>query len=75
MFCFSKLNVNITHHVVSQVVTNVQAFYLSIFVQLLKQVFIEILKVGLDFAGVNGLALRIDARGDHIGALVHVGED
>lgn len=29
----------------------------------------------LDFAGVKGLALGIDAGSDHIGALVHVGEE
>ena len=29
----------------------------------------------LDLLGVEGLALRVDAGGDHVGALVHVGEE
>lgn len=31
--------------------------------------------MGLDLLGIDGLALGVDARGDHIGALVHVGEE
>jgi hypothetical protein len=33
------------------------------------------LEVGLDGAGVDGLALCVDTRGDHVGTLVHVGEE
>lgn len=29
----------------------------------------------LHFAGIDGLATGVDAGGDHIGALVHVGEE
>ena len=31
--------------------------------------------MGLDGAGVDGLALCVDTRGDHVGTLVHVGEE
>lgn len=30
--------------------------------------------MGLDLLGVEGLALRVNTRGDHIGALVHIGQ-
>lgn len=33
------------------------------------------LEVVLDFGGIEGLALRIDAGSDHIGALIHIGEE
>ena len=29
----------------------------------------------LDAAGVDGVAVEVDAGGDHVGALVHVGEE
>ena len=31
--------------------------------------------MGLDLLGIDGLALRVDAGSDHIGALIHVGEE
>lgn len=59
---------------VSQIVTNVQALDLAVLAKLLKQILIKILEVVLDFAGIKGLALRVNAGSDHVGALVHVGE-
>ena len=38
-----KLDVDITNHVVSQIITYVQALDITIFAQLLKQIFVEIL--------------------------------
>lgn len=35
----------------------------------------ENLEMGLDLLGIDRLALRVDAGGDHVGALVHVGEE
>lgn len=31
--------------------------------------------MGLDLLGIDGLTLGVDAGGDHVGALVHVGEE
>lgn len=60
----TKLNINITNHVISQIVTNIQALNLSILVQFFKQVFIKILKMFLDFARINRIALSINTRGN-----------
>lgn len=76
MFFLPELNVHITNHVVSQIVTDIQALDLSVLAQLLEQILIKILEVVLDLAGVEGLALGVDAGvGEHIGALVHVGDE
>ena len=76
MLLLPELNIHIPNHVVSQIVTDIQALDLPILAQLLKQILIEILEVVLDLARVEGLALRVDAGvGEHIGALVHVGEE
>lgn len=72
MIFLSELDINITNHVVSQVVANVKVFNLSILAKLFKQIFIEVLEVALDLAGVKGLALRVNTGGDHIRALVHI---
>lgn len=40
-----KLDVDITNHVVSQIITYVQALDVTIFAQLLKQIFVEILSI------------------------------
>lgn len=62
---------------VSEIITDIQALNISVFAELLKKILIEIFKVILDLAGVEGLRLRggIDAGSEHIGALVHVGEE
>lgn len=70
LFFLSKLNIDIAHHVVSKVIADIKALHLSILVQLFKQIFIKILEMLLDFAGVDGLALGVDAGGDHVGAQV-----
>lgn len=71
---FPILNIDIAHHVVSQVVTYIQRLNFSIFAELLKQIFVEILKMFLNFARINRISLSIDARSDHIRTLIHVGE-
>lgn len=76
MLFLPELNINITNHVISQIVTNIQAFNLSIFAQLLKKILIKILEVLLDLAGVHRLALRVKSGGDSVvKALVHVREE
>lgn len=75
MFFFSKLNIHVTDHVIGQIVTDVQALNLAVLAQFLEQILVKILEVILDLAGVKGLALRVNAGSDHVGALVHVGEE
>lgn len=72
MLLLSKLNIHITNHVVSQIVTDVQALDFTVLAELLKQILVKILEVVLDLAGVERLALRVDAGSDHVRALVHV---
>lgn len=81
MLFLPELHVYITDHVISQIVTNVQAFNFSILAELLKKIFIEILVVLLDPARINvlggelGVGAHARGRSDHVGALVHVGEE
>lgn len=74
MLFLSKLDINIANHMISQVVANIQAFDLPVFVQLLKKVFIKVLEVFLHLFGIDGLSLRVDAGSNHVGALIHVRE-
>lgn len=67
-----KLNVNIADHVVGEIITDVEALDLTELSEFLVNVFVEILEVFLNLAGIYGLTLSIDTRGDHVGALVHV---
>lgn len=59
---------------VGQIVTDVQALDFAVLAELLEQILVKVLEVVLDLAGVEGLALGVDARSDHVGALVHVRE-
>lgn len=68
----SKLNIHVTNHVVGQIVTDVQALDFAVLAELLEQILVKVLEVVLDLAGVEGLALGVDARSHHVGALVHV---
>lgn len=70
-----ELDINITDHVVSEVIADVEALDLAELAELLEDVLVEVLKVLLDLAGVDRLSLWVDARGDHVGTLVHVGEE
>lgn len=60
---------------ISEVITNIEAFNITILRQLFKQILIEFFKVVLDPARVDGLAVDVDAGSDHVRALVHVGEE
>lgn len=75
MLFLPKLYIHISDHVISYVVTDIQILNISVLAQLLKQILIEILKVVLDLAGVEILGLGVDAGSEHVGALVHVGEE
>ena len=60
---------------VGEVVADVEALDFAEFAELLVDVLVEILEMLLDLIGVDRLALGVDAGGDHVGALVHVGEE
>lgn len=69
-----ELNINVAEdHVICEVMADVEALDLSKLVEFFENVLVEILEVVLDFAGVDGVALGVDAWGDHVGAVVHVG--
>ena len=70
---FPKLNVDISNHVVGEIIADIKALDLTELAKFLVNVFVEIFKVFLNLSGIYGLALSINARGDHVGALVHVG--
>ena len=74
MVFFLELNVHVADHVVGEVVANVEALDLAELAELLEDVLVEILEVLLDLARVDGLALGVHARRDHVGSLVHVGQ-
>lgn len=59
---------------VGEIIADVEALDLTKFSEFFENVFVEVLEVFLDLSGVDGLALGIDARGDHIGALIHIGK-
>lgn len=69
-----KLDIDITDHMVREIVANVEALDLAELVKFFEDVLVEILEVFLDLAGVDGLTLGIHAWGDHVGPLVHVGQ-
>lgn len=70
-----ELDVDISDHVVGEVVADVEALDFAEFAELLEDVLVEILEMLLDLGGVDRLALGVDAGSDHVGALVHVGQE
>lgn len=74
LFFFLELDVDVPHHVIGKVVTHIEALDLPELVELLEYVLVEVLEMLLDLPGVDGLPLGVHAGGDHIGPLVHVGE-
>lgn len=67
-------DIHVADEVVSEVVADVQVLHLAVLAELVEDVLIEVLEVTLDLAGFDGVALRVEARGDHVRALVHVAE-
>lgn len=67
-----ELNIHVSNHVVSKVVTDVEALDLTELAELLEDVLVEVLEVLLDLVGVDRLALGVHSGGDHVRALVHV---
>lgn len=74
MLLFSELNIHIPHHVVGEVVADIEAFDFAVLRELFEEVFIELLEVVLNLARVDGLSVGVDARCYHVGPLVHVRE-
>lgn len=62
------------YHVVGEVVTDIEAFDVTILGEFIEEVFIEFFEVVLNLARVDGVPLWVHAGGDHVGSLVHVGE-
>lgn len=69
-----ELDVDVADHVVGKVVADVEALDLAELAEFLENVLVEVLEMLLNLAGINGLALGVDSGGDHVGALVHVGQ-
>lgn len=70
-----KLDINVSDHVIGEIVADVKALDLPKPVKFFKDVFVKFFKVFLDLSRIDRLALSIHTRCDHIGALVHVGEE
>ena len=65
---------------IGEVVADIEALDLAVLAELLEEILVEVLEVVLDLVGVEGLGLGLvrvwgEERGDHVGALVHVGEE
>lgn len=75
MVLLLELDIDVADHMVGEVVADVEALDLAELAKLLEEVLIEVLEMVLNLAGIDGLPLGIDAGGDHVGTLVHVGED
>lgn len=69
-----ELDIYVADHVIGEVVADVEALDLAELGELLEDVLVEVLEMLLDLARVEGLALGVDAGGDHVGPLVHVGQ-
>ena len=62
------------HHVISHVVTDVQALDVAVFAELLEQILIKVLVMLLDLTRVHALvSLATGSR--KVGPLIHVGEE
>lgn len=72
MIFLLELDVNVSDHVVCEVIAHVEALDLAELVELLEDVLVEIFEVFLDLARVDGLALGIHAWSDHVRSLIHV---
>lgn len=60
---------------ISQIITNIQRFNVTEFRKLSEDIFVEIFEVLLDLTRIDWLTVWIDAGGDDVGTLVHVGEE
>lgn len=69
-----ELNIHVSDHVVGEVVTDVKAFDLTELAELLENVLVKLLEVLLELAGFDWLALGVHSGGNHIRAMVHVGQ-
>lgn len=70
----AELDVDIADHVVGEIVADIEALDLAELCELREDVLVEVLEVLLDLARVQRLPLRIHPRRDHVGTLVHVGQ-
>lgn len=68
-----ELDIDVSDHMVGKIIADVEALDLAKLVEFFKDVLVEVLEVLLNLFGVDGLALGVDAGGNHVGTLVHVG--
>ena len=71
----AELDVDVSDHVVSKIIADVEALDVAELRELLEDILVEVFEVLLDLARVERLAVRVDAGGNHVRALVHVGEE
>lgn len=69
-----ELSVDVADHVVSEVVTDVEILDLAKFVQLLKDILVEIFEMFLDLLRIDRLTLSVDPWGYYVRTVVHVRE-
>jgi hypothetical protein len=74
LLLLAELRVHVADHVVGEVVADVQAVDVAVPAELLEDVLVEVVEVGLDARGVDGPPLRVHAGRDHVRALVHVAQ-
>ncbi|RHN75401.1 hypothetical protein MtrunA17_Chr2g0320811 [Medicago truncatula] len=60
---------------ISEIITNIKTFNITILRQFIKQILIKLFKMILNFPWINRLSMNIDTRSNHIRTLVHVGEE
>ena len=80
MVLLFELNIHVPNHVISEIVANIEALNLAVLAELLEEVLVEVLKMVLNLVGIKGLRLGLvriwrEERGNHVGPLVHVGEE
>lgn len=68
----SELDVDVSNHVIGEVIADVETLDLAKFAEFFKNIFVEVLEMLLDLPRVDGLALGVHARCDHVRTLVHV---
>jgi len=77
MFLFPELHIYIPNHMIGQIVTHIEVLNLSILAEFLKNIFIKVLKVLLQFARIRLLDVSMlihAAVKSSVWRLVHVGE-
>lgn len=73
MVLLLELNIDVTDHVIGEVITNIKVLDLAKFAEFFKNILIEIFEMLLDLVWIEWLALSIDTGSNHVRAVVRVG--